>query len=232
MGLLQKFRHYSGKHGAVHAAFAGIGRKVFPVWQIAGPVVSRGYVRKYCTQPGPRGLNLGSGSNCIEGMLNVDIDPRADAYVDLTRPLSFPDACFDVIFTEEVIEHVDEAAGARLLGECFRVLKPGGVIHVATPSLEYFGARVAGEDAEGAAINQIFYEHGHRFIYSRSRLTRALEQAGFETARFFEYRDPAALLGHHDSHAQRFDHDPAISHYAEAAKPGAQADLAAFARDA
>ena len=228
--IVQKFRKYSDKYGVVHPAFAGVGRKAFPVWQAAGPVVSRGYIRRYCAASGPRGLNLGSGSNCIPGLLNVDIDPRADAYVDITRPLPFPDACFDVIFSEEVLEHVDEPAGARLLAECFRALKPGGVIHIATPCLEYFGARVSGEDAEGADINQIFYEHGHRFIYSRPRLTRALEQAGFDGVRFFDYRDPQSLLGQHDSHADRFDHDPAISHYTEAFKPGSGADLSAFAR--
>ncbi|MFL0357658.1 class I SAM-dependent methyltransferase [Erythrobacter sp. GH1-10] len=232
MDLVEKFRKYSGKYGVVHAALAGVGRKAPAIWQATGPIVSRSYVLEYCRREGPRGLNLGSGSHCIDGMLNVDIDPRADAFVDLTKPLPLPDACFDVIFTEEVIEHVDEAAGARLLDECFRVLKPGGVIHVATPCLEYFGARVANEDSHGAEINQIFYEHGHRFIYSRPRLTAALEQAGFEAVRFYKYKDPEALLGRYDSHAARFDHDPAISHHVEASKPGSAANLGAFTSDA
>lgn len=228
MSMLQKFRHFSVRYGVLHAAAAGIGRKKFGVWKLAGPLVSRGYARTYCRKAGPRGLNLGSGSNLIEGMLNVDIDPRADSWCDLTRPLAFPDEAFDVISSEEVLEHVDEVQGARLLAECWRVMKPGGRIHIATPGLDYFAARVAEKDPEGEAINAIFYEHGHRFIYSQQRLEKALSSAGFAGVTFYGYKDPAALLGQHDSHADRFDHDPAISLYVEASKPGSGAQTQAF----
>ena len=58
------------------------------------------------------------------------------------------------------------------------------------------------------------------------------EQAGFEAVRFYKYKDPEAVLGRYDSHADRFDHDPAISHHVEASKPGSAANLDAFTSDA
>jgi predicted SAM-dependent methyltransferase len=43
---------------------------------------------------------------------------------------------FDYVFSEHMIEHVSYAEGLLMLRECLRVLKPGGRIRIATPSLE------------------------------------------------------------------------------------------------
>ncbi|WP_176498037.1 hypothetical protein [Sphingomonas sp. HMP6] len=45
--------------------------------------MSRGYRNRWTHQSGMKLLNLGGGSNTIEGALTADLDPRADTYMDL-----------------------------------------------------------------------------------------------------------------------------------------------------
>jgi SAM-dependent methyltransferase len=49
-----------------------------------------------------------------------------------TTPFPYPDASFDTVFASHVIEHLKEPALA--IHECARVLKPGGLLLVATPT--------------------------------------------------------------------------------------------------
>ncbi|GAA0335288.1 hypothetical protein GCM10009087_52070 [Sphingomonas oligophenolica] len=179
---------------------------------MVGPIVSAGYRRRWESGTGPRLLNLGGGGNLIDGALTVDIDPRADSYVDLTKPLPFAANSIDLIFFEEVLEHVEKPIGLALLRECRRVLKPGGTIRIATPDLDWLAT-----EAPCDLVNDTFYGHDHRYIYSRAELANALELAGFSNSKWSTYRDPSARLGFLDSHADRFAHDPRLSQYVEAA---------------
>lgn len=55
--------------------------------------------------------------------------------------LPFRDGTFDFVFSHSVIEHVTSAEG--YLGECHRVLKPGGVLYLSTaPTLSLAGAHL------------------------------------------------------------------------------------------
>jgi len=55
--------------------------------------------------------------------------------------LPFRSAAFDLVFSHSVIEHVASAEG--YLSECFRVLRPGGVLYLSTaPTLSLAGAHL------------------------------------------------------------------------------------------
>jgi len=55
--------------------------------------------------------------------------------------LPFPSACFDIVLSHSVIEHVVEAE--RYFRECFRVLRPGGVLYLSTqPYLSLTGCHL------------------------------------------------------------------------------------------
>lgn len=62
-----------------------------------------------------------------------------DANVDLTRPLSYPDAAFDLVILCEVAEHLPTYIPA--VGEAGRVLAPGGFLLLSTPNLARLHSR-------------------------------------------------------------------------------------------
>jgi predicted SAM-dependent methyltransferase len=50
--------------------------------------------------------------------------------------LPFGDNECDAVYHSHVLEHLRPEEAARLLAECFRVLKPGGTLRIAVPDLE------------------------------------------------------------------------------------------------
>jgi predicted SAM-dependent methyltransferase len=148
-------------------------------------------------------------------VLTVDVDARADAYVNIMRPLPFPNASLDGIFCEEVIEHIPLDAGRALLRECKRILKPGATLRLATPDLCWFANRLLANPAQPAEINEIFYSHDHRHLFTPDELERECVTIGFKDPRRSHYRDDASVYGWLDSHAERFRHPPEMSQYLE-----------------
>jgi predicted SAM-dependent methyltransferase len=160
-----------------------------------------GYLRAHSV----RKLHLGTGSNAYDGWLNTDITDfrrlNRVVYLDARKPFPLPDNSIDVVFSEHMIEHLTYAEGQHCLAECHRVLRPGGRIRIATPSidrllklyepvltdLEHRYMRwsietfVKEADAvlPGFVLNNIFRNFGHQFVYDHQTLGHALETAGF-----------------------------------------------------
>jgi predicted SAM-dependent methyltransferase len=175
---------------------------------------------------GLRGIHCGSARNIHPGCLNTDLlriserDGRATergrlALVedriyflehDSTEPYPVEAGSFEWAFSEHFIEHItrDEAIG--WLGEIRRILKPGGLVRVSTPSLALFlrgyldpkheffverrqvmsGLRVF-KDREipkrnAWMVNNLFYEWAHQWLYDFAELQHALVEAGFDAA--------------------------------------------------
>jgi SAM-dependent methyltransferase len=59
---------------------------------------------------------------------------------DLTKPLPLKENTVSVIYGAHVLEHLYLADAQRLLGECLRVLRPGGVIRMVVPDLRSMAA--------------------------------------------------------------------------------------------
>jgi predicted SAM-dependent methyltransferase len=81
-----------------------------------------------------RKLNLGCGKDIREGYINVDIvkGDGVDFAVDLDRPVwPFATGNFDKILAYDVFEHV--LRPVTFMTECFRLLVPGGLLHLRTP---------------------------------------------------------------------------------------------------
>ena len=215
-----RFSRLRSRYGFVHAFAAIVGRKSQAFWCFVGPIVTKRYSSKYLAEREKTYLNLGSGSLLIEGMLNVDYSPRADAFIDLTKPVPYADGSFDFVYCEEVIEHFPEDLSFHVLSEVYRILRPGGVARYTTPRLEWFVDRFHAEDPMGVDINGIFYDHGHAHIYSRKSLRAAMLKAGYIDVQFTDYKDPASPLGKYDTHAERYGDDPMMSLYVDGRKAG------------
>jgi predicted SAM-dependent methyltransferase len=170
----------------------------------------RGVIEKYLAEHPVRKLQIGSSLTPFAGWLNTDLEPgRADVvYLDATKPFPLPDASFDYIAGEHMIEHIDHASGLAMLRECHRVLKPGGKIRLVTPDLqimaslatptptpaqrEYIdwiiGRTMPEVDANRGVfvVNNAFRAWGHQFLYDAATLKRTLERTGFADCREFK----------------------------------------------
>jgi SAM-dependent methyltransferase len=85
-----------------------------------------------------RMINLGCGSRFHPDWVNADIAPLDPSVVqcDLSRKLPFPENEFDVAYHSNVLEHIRRDDALPFMRECFRILKPGGILRVAVPDLE------------------------------------------------------------------------------------------------
>jgi predicted SAM-dependent methyltransferase len=83
-------------------------------------------------------LNLGCGSRYHPAWINIDIVPQAPGIIqyDLTRGIPLPDTSCDVVYHAAVLEHMRRGDALPFLRECYRVLKPSGIIRVGVPDLE------------------------------------------------------------------------------------------------
>lgn len=153
--------------------------------------------RRFLRQPHKR-LHVGSGSKHFPGWINLDMNPKGDFTLDLREGLPFADACVERIYTEHSLEHFRrEDDGPFLLGECLRVLEPGGRIRITVPDgtvfLDYYAGRLDAERADAVAkthsrftgtrmdvVNSAFrWKHQHQYIYDAETLTTLLSGLGF-----------------------------------------------------
>jgi predicted SAM-dependent methyltransferase len=83
-------------------------------------------------------VNVGCGARFDGRWVNLDGEPLAPEVeqYDCRQKLRFQDNTVDVIYSSHVIEHLSPGIARRFLREAFRVLKPGGLIRLATPDLE------------------------------------------------------------------------------------------------
>jgi predicted SAM-dependent methyltransferase len=156
-----------------------------------------------------RKLQIGAGTARHDGWLNTDIEPGEGlAFLDASKPFPLPDAAFQYVASEHVIEHLTYDEGQVMLAETFRVLGPGGTVRIATPNLLRFVELFQNKQTEAmrnfangklawhewpahpssAAIilNLQLSSFGHKFIYDPATLQSALTRAGFTAIRQFE----------------------------------------------
>ncbi len=162
----------------------------------------RSAIQDYLAKSSSPKLQIGASNGSLPGWLSTDIRPSGEEviYLDATKPFPFPSASFDYIHCEHMIEHISQRDGLNMLKECRRVLKPGGVLRLATPDLafilglyqnasedqkkyvEWVTAKFLPEQTEAKAslvINNAFRAWGHQFIYDAENLEQALRKAGF-----------------------------------------------------
>ena len=218
--LIGKLIHYVKRYGFLHAIASYMGRKSFFVWSVIGSLVTHKYLQNWLKSDELLILNLGGGNVLFDRWLTADVCPSSDIYMDITKPLPLPDKSIDIIYSEEAIEHIPYDRVLVLLRECFRVLKPGSYIRLTTPSLDYFCMRALQDPEYVQELNDIFYCHHHKRIFSEKELELLLENIGFINVYKSSYRDPLSRYGHFDSHAARHsDSLPEWSQYWEAQKP-------------
>lgn len=143
---------------------------------------------------GQNRLHLACGRNVLIGWANVDlVDDGNVIGWDLTARLPIRDGSIELIYSEHFIEHITLEQTKTLLVDCYRFLRPNGILRLSTPSLEktikeYQLGRLTEWHDVGffpatpcQMINEGFRLWGHQFIYDFAELKRILEEVGFQT---------------------------------------------------
>lgn len=142
-------------------------------------------------------VNIGAGPFGETGWINIDISRLRNISFtyDCRRKLPFRDSTVSKIRCEHFLEHlyfIDEVP--IFLKQCYRVLKPGGLLRIVVPDGEkILRAYFSGEwNAIGInpsnwltpmdAVNFVFHQNGeHKFCYDFLTLETVLKAAGFST---------------------------------------------------
>ena len=108
-------------------------------------------------------LNLGCGNRFHPDWVNVDFVKTAPEVIqhDLKKGIPFDDNSFDVVYHSHLLEHFPKNLAVFFIKECFRVLKPGGIIRVVVPDLENITRtylQILEECLQGNEIAQKRYE--------------------------------------------------------------------------
>jgi SAM-dependent methyltransferase len=120
---------------------------------------------------------------------------RALHYLDVTRPLPYPDASVEAVLGSHVLEHLAPDEGEAMLRELHRVLLPGGVLRIAVPDLDGIIAAYdpAAPDAflagmlQGRARSRS--RHRHWWHYNEGSLRALFERTGFHDVRRCAFRE-------------------------------------------
>ncbi len=147
----------------------------------------------------PYKLNIGCGRIKFDGWVNIDMSDEwgkdiVDVVWDATQPFPIPDSSCAFIYNEHFIEHLTVLQGLAFLRECHRLLKSGGVLRIATPSLSTTVDKYQNDwrdqdwlswpgtghiKTRAEMLNISFREWGHQWLYDDEELCRRLQEAGF-----------------------------------------------------
>jgi len=93
-------------------------------------------------------LNLGCGSNYVDGYVNADFFYRFKFWkkdtrklewqLDLRYKLNCENEVFDGIFTEHTLEHLYPDDAKKLLAELHRILKRDSILRITVPDIEKY----------------------------------------------------------------------------------------------
>jgi predicted SAM-dependent methyltransferase len=83
-------------------------------------------------------LNLGCGHRYHDEWTNVDFRRTGKNVIaaNLLKGIPFNNDTFDMVYHSHAIEHFSKQDAPKFLKECYRVLKPNGIIRIAFPDLE------------------------------------------------------------------------------------------------
>lgn len=139
-------------------------------------------------------LEIGAGSVRRKDWLSLDYRPGSDVVWDLMNSLPFSSNKFEHIYSSHVLEHFDYKQLMFVLGELFRVLKPGGKMSICVPDAQiYINAYNTRESKDLLRhkpailsncrmdfMNYIFYMDGeHKMMFDAENLSFHLKKIGF-----------------------------------------------------
>jgi SAM-dependent methyltransferase len=152
--------------------------------------------------PRPIKLEIG-GLEPRAGWLVTNVNAVTRNYLDATQRWPFEDGSLEIVYADNMIEHIPLEAARVMLAEAYRCLRPGGVIRLVTPDLrKHVELYLSGEEAVTGTVGTFYrglgltVEHpvdvvrvpiasfGHHvgYLYDLASLSAELQRAGFTDA--------------------------------------------------
>ena len=148
-------------------------------------------------------INLGCGTTIAPGWINIDVSyniylsklpflkwilyktflipktvyetnwPPGIMRHDLRKGLPYDDNSINYIYTSHFLEHVERDEAISIIKECYRVLKPQGVIRIVVPDFELLVDKYVKKDlnVDGFlnALEMVSKKRFFKFLYSKDR---------------------------------------------------------------
>jgi SAM-dependent methyltransferase len=131
-----------------------------------------------------------------EGWVNIDRcggdvpPPQVLVGVDLSGEQPFASNSFKFSFSEDFLEHLDQAGAIAFLYEAHRTLRPAGVLRLSFPGLrgvlrEYY----LSNDFQGVCAGRqgAYVQHVHKHFFCEESLAIVASHIGFSKIEFVEY---------------------------------------------
>jgi len=156
-------------------------------------------------------IDVGGGDFKRDGWFTLDLNYQSDLVWDLRKRLPFPNNSVDYIYTSHTLEHFYFKEIIFLLKECYRVLKPGGILRIAVPNARiyinayyenkelpshFFGYKPAFNNTTKIDyINYISYMDGHhKYLFDEENLKYLVEYSGFKNVKIVEFDESVDLF--------------------------------------
>lgn len=145
-------------------------------------------------------VDVGSGKRPDDDYISVDLfSPYCDVQAD-ARHLPFADNTIGHILANNLLEHFTPVEANEALEEWCRVMKPGGVLVVMTPSIDamidvVLAAKERTVDVWNEFISKVYAIHdrpgmGHKWAYTLQTLALAIYGAGFHIRKLYQHFPP------------------------------------------
>ncbi len=167
------------------------------------PVANRATATALSGMTGLR-INVGAGLQSLDGWINTDVSWRARNYLDAAKPWPVADGAVELLYGDQMIEHLTLAQARQFFRTAARVLGHGGTLRLTTPDVERT-ARMYLEGGEAAFehlqrhrdtggyrevehlvdLMRLTFSSGHRlgYMWDYAALGAELRQAGFVNIR-------------------------------------------------
>ena len=161
-------------------------------------------------------LNLGCGSNKIEGWVNVDLveEFKPDLLHDISLPFPYKDNSVDEILAKDILEHFDKYLRYVVFYEWARILKIGGIITIVVPnfpkvirryfkySFNTFLDRIFGETMRDSE-RYIGHFGIHKYGYSEDTLKKFVQEFGLKPIKIEKYHANFTLVASKLEHIKK-----------------------------
>lgn len=142
--------------------------------------------------------------------------PKNTMWMELTKPFKFSNGSVDYIYSSHTFEHLTYAETTFVLSECYRILKPGGIVRIIVPDFEslvnnYIGNKISNPSIAAFKFlkDSLYFEipipnslfsfikfyfqrkNNHAFLYDEAGLKFQFQNSGFVNVSRKQYNDSA-----------------------------------------